>query len=92
MTTTTLKAKIKVDKNPIGLPKGTVIDMVIEVFEGYATFHTTNMRFTRDLVRTADPGEKAVYNERMQKTIVEYPNKTQQEIVEKLSQDLARLG
>ena len=89
---TTIKAKVKIDKSPIGLGKGSVIDMDIEVFDGYATIHTSNDNFTKDLAKTASPGEKAVFNEKLRKTIIQYPGKTEQEIAEKLGKDLSKLG
>jgi hypothetical protein len=88
---TTIKAKVKVEANPLGLPRGSIIDMFVEIFDGYAMIHTSNDKFTKDLVRTAKPDEKAVFNERLRKTIVQYPGKTEQEISEKIGKELASL-
>lgn len=86
-----INTKIRVDKNPIGLAPGTFIDMRIEIIDEYASVRTSYARFTRDLVRAANPGEIARYNERLQKTITKYPGMSQAEIFKKISAELAKL-
>lgn len=86
-----INTKIRVDKNPIGIPAGTFIDMRIEIIDEYASVRTSYAKFTKDLVRAANPGEIARYNERLQKTITKYPGMSQADIFKKISAELAKL-
>jgi len=84
MTSIKIHFKLELEKTP-------KMDILVECFDGYATFHSTYKPFTKDLAKTASPGEEAVYSERLQKTIVKYPGKTQEEIVEKVKAEIEGL-
>jgi len=85
-----LKSQIRLSTNPLGLAKGTVLDLTIEIVDEYATWDSSNWKFTKDLSKTADSGEIAKYNPNTHKTIVKYPGMSQQEISEKIAKDLAK--
>jgi len=86
-----IDTKIRIDKNPIGIPPGTFIGMKIRVLDEWAEIFTSNPKFTKDLVRTAKPGEEAKFIERTQKTLVHYPGKSQREITVDISKSLGLL-
>jgi hypothetical protein len=87
----TIKVKIGVNANPHGIPQGTLIDVVITIIDEYETIKTSDFRFTRDLAKVAPKDAIARYSDRLQKTIVKYPNKTQLEIFRIVSEDLKKI-
>jgi hypothetical protein len=83
-----IEAKIRIDASPHGIPRGTYLDVRIVIVDEYETIRTSNYKFTKDLAKVAPLGSTAKYSERLQKTIINYPGKTKQEIAEIVKEDL----
>ncbi len=92
-----MKVKLQVGQNPLGVPHGTPLDVIIEILDEFEIIKTSSARFTQDLVRSEKlnptfPGSIPKYSERLQKAIIKFPGKTKEEIAKAVAEDLRRLG
>ena len=86
-----MELKLSVGHNPIGLVPGTIIDVRIQIVDEFEVIHTSNARFTQDLVKVAPKGTIARYSQRNQRTVIKYPGKNKQEIAKIVAEDLKHL-
>ena len=86
-----LKAKIRIDKNPVGIVPGTMVNIKVDAFDELMIIWTSERKFTKDLVRSASPGEEAKYNERLDRLFVKCPGKSKEELIKKVAKNLGVL-
>ncbi len=91
-----IEVKLAIDRNPHGIPPGTLMDIRITIIDEYETIRTSNANFTMDLckvekLKPSAPGTIAKYSQRLQKTIIKFPGLKKEEIAKIVGEDLKKL-
>lgn len=91
-----INLKLKVTKNPHGIPLNSNIDIRIEIIDEYEFIRTSNYMFTMDLVtieksKPTAPGTIAKYSPRLQKAIIKFPGMKKEAIAKLVAEDLKKI-
>lgn len=87
----TMKFKLSGGEGSI-IPRGVIEDLLINVRDGSATFHFNDAKTTKALAQgQIKDGVESQYIERMQTTICLYPNMSQEQIVNHISNRLKEM-
>lgn len=75
------------------IPGGAIENLTIEIIDNIASFHFIDCKTTKLFAfRQNRDGVKSYYNERLKKTISNYPNTKKEEILKHIQERLKDLG